>query len=88
MRRIVGSGAAGLLVAVLGCVHATASDGKADPKSGPQPDLVWEVTSPFRLYKTETAFRLHERAFQTVHAPGTPIPADIVSRMERHLNAP
>jgi hypothetical protein len=51
-------------------------------------DLVWEVDNPFRLYKNESSFKLHERAFAAVRGDGEELPPDIVSRIERHLNAP
>src|SRR5215467_12192473 len=52
-------------------------------------DLEWEVDNPFRFYKTESSFALHERAFTAVRGgPESPIPADIVWRTERRLNDP
>jgi hypothetical protein len=52
-------------------------------------DLVWEVESPFRLFKTPQAFALHERAFLQVRGDaGKPIPADVIWKIERRLNDP
>src|SRR5262245_28271854 len=52
-------------------------------------DLVWEVENPFRLFKTSNSFALHEHAFQKVRGePGSPLPTDIVARLERRLNDP
>ena len=52
-------------------------------------DLVWEVESPFRLFKTPQAFALHEQAFRHVRGDADkPLPADIVWRTERRLNDP
>ena len=52
-------------------------------------DLVWEVESPFRLFKVPSAFALHEQAFKRVRGePGSPMPTDVVWRLERRLNDP
>ncbi len=51
-------------------------------------DLVWEVESPFRLFKPVKSFALHEAAYKAVAGePGKP-PADVVWRTERRLNDP
>lgn len=77
MRRIVltAGAACGAVLAML--LPATAAD------------LEWEVKNPFRLYKHESAFDLHAHAYAAVRGqPGEPVPADIVARMEKHLNTP
>jgi hypothetical protein len=52
-------------------------------------DIVWTVENPFRLYKSERSFRLHEDAFAAVRgAADAPLPADIIERIERCLNDP
>jgi hypothetical protein len=52
-------------------------------------DLVWEVENPFRLFKLPSAFALHEQAFKRVRGePTSPLPTDIVWRLERRLNDP
>jgi hypothetical protein len=52
-------------------------------------DLVWEVENPFRLYKREASFDLHEKAYAAVRGKADePIPADIIARVEKHLNTP
>jgi len=52
-------------------------------------DLIWEVESPFRLFKVPSSFALHEQAFKRVRGePGSPTPTDIVWRLERRLNDP
>ena len=52
-------------------------------------DLVWEVESPFRLFKPTKSFALHEAAFKAVAGePGKPLPSEIVWRTERRLNDP
>src|SRR5262245_57694555 len=52
-------------------------------------DLIWEVESPFRFFKPTRAFALHEAAFNTVRGdPSQPLPADVIWRTERALNAP
>ena len=51
--------------------------------------LIWEVESPFRLFKSTRAFALHETAFKAVRgAPSGPLPEDIIWRTERQLNDP
>jgi hypothetical protein len=52
-------------------------------------DLEWEVDNPFRFYKVDSSFELHEKAFAAVRGdPQGPLPADIVSKVERRLNDP
>jgi len=52
-------------------------------------DLEWEVDNPFRFYKADSSFALHEKAFAEVRGdPNGPMPTDIVSRIERRLNEP
>ncbi len=52
-------------------------------------DLVWQVESPFRLFKNGSAFALHENAYKQVRgASDAAIPADIVWKTERRLNDP
>lgn len=52
-------------------------------------DLVWEVESPFRLFKQRSSFALHEAAYTQVRGDtNDTIPADIVWRTERRLNDP
>jgi hypothetical protein len=52
-------------------------------------DLIWEVESPFRFFKTAQSFSLHQAAFAAVRGnPADPLSADIVWRTERALNDP
>src|SRR6266545_2631328 len=52
-------------------------------------DLEWEVENPFRFFKRPQAFELHERAFKAARgSPTTPLPSNIVWRVERRLNDP
>ena len=52
-------------------------------------DLIWEVESPFRLFKPTASFDMHERAFKAVRGdPSSPLPNDIIWRVERKLNDP
>ena len=52
-------------------------------------DLVWEVESPFRLFKNSNSFTLHENAFKQVRgAPNGTLPSDIIWKLERRLNDP
>ena len=52
-------------------------------------DLVWQVENPFRFFKPTKSFALHEAAFNSVRGdPSSPIPADIIWRVERRLNDP
>ena len=52
-------------------------------------DLVWEVESPFRLFKTGQPFAMHEAAFKAIRGDGsTPMPQDIIWQIERRLNDP
>jgi hypothetical protein len=52
-------------------------------------DLIWEVESPFRFFKSTRAFALHEAAFNAVRGdPSQPLPPDIIWRTERALNDP
>ncbi len=51
-------------------------------------ELEWQVESPFRFYRNAAAFKLHERAYTAVRGSGEVAPADIVSRVERAMNAP
>jgi hypothetical protein len=57
--------------------------------SSPAADLLWEVESPFRLFKPTSSFALHEKALKAVRGdPNSPLPADIIWRLERRLNDP
>ena len=50
-------------------------------------DLVWKVENPFRLYKNEKSFRLHEEAFLAVGGgKDAAVLPDIIERIERCLN--
>ncbi len=52
-------------------------------------DLIWQVENPFRFYKHASSFELHEDAFKAAGGEtGSPPPAGIIARMERHLNDP
>jgi lysophospholipase L1-like esterase len=52
-------------------------------------DIEWEVNNPFRFYKVDTSFALHEKAFAEVRGdPNGPIPPDVIWRVERRLNDP
>lgn len=52
-------------------------------------DLVWEVENPFRFFKSTNSFALQAKAFADVRGnPASPLPADIVWRLERRLNDP
>ena len=52
-------------------------------------DLTWEVESPFRFFKSTSSFALQAKAFADVRGnPASPLPADIVWRLERRLNDP
>jgi hypothetical protein len=52
-------------------------------------DLTWEVVNPFRFYKDGKPFALQEAAFRAVRGdPNSPVPADIIRRVERCLNDP
>jgi hypothetical protein len=52
-------------------------------------DLEWDVDNPFRFYKVDSSFALHEKAFAEVRGdPQAALPADIVWRVERRLNDP
>src|SRR6476646_8881014 len=52
-------------------------------------DLTWDVVNPFRFYKDSKPFDLHEAAFKAVRGdPNSPMPADIIQRIERCLNDP
>jgi hypothetical protein len=52
-------------------------------------DLVWEVESPFRFFKSTNSFAHQAKAFAEVRGnPASPLPADIVWRLERRLNDP
>jgi len=67
-------------VSLFACLAATSS------QAG---DLIWEVESPFRFFKTSRSFALHEAAFNAARGdPSAPLPADIVWRTERALNDP
>ena len=50
-------------------------------------DLVWQVESPFRFFRSTQSFALQEAAFGAVRGTGQ-LPADIVWRLERRLNDP
>ena len=52
-------------------------------------DIEWEVDNPFRFYKVDSSFELHEKAFAAVRGdPSGPIPTDVIWRIERRLNDP
>jgi len=52
-------------------------------------DLLWEVENPYRFFKRTSSFEAQERAFNAVRgAPGQPLPANILWRVERRLNDP
>jgi hypothetical protein len=52
-------------------------------------DLVWEVENPFRFFKKTTSYEVQERAFAAVRGnPNSPLPSNIVWRLERRLNDP
>ena len=52
-------------------------------------ELVWEVESPFRLFKTAQPFAMHENAFKAIRGDGSkPMPNDIIWQIERRLNDP
>ncbi len=52
-------------------------------------DLVWEIESPFRLFKPTSSFALFENAYRHVRGDlEAPLPADIIWRTERRLNDP
>jgi hypothetical protein len=79
MRSIIVATAAGIVLACTGFNLTPAAAA----------DLIWEVESPFRLFKHPSAFALHENAFKQVRGePGSPLPTDIVWRLERRLNDP
>ena len=79
MRRSMVAASAGILLACSGFSVTTAAAA----------DLIWEVESPFRLFKTPNSFALHDNAFKQVRGkPDTPLPTDIVWRLERRLNDP
>jgi hypothetical protein len=71
--------------AALACATVLACGGQMAAAS----DLVWEVESPFRLFKPSTSYALHENAFRQVRGdPSSPLPSDVVWRTERRLNDP
>ena len=52
-------------------------------------DLIWEVENPFRFFKPTSSFALHEAAYRAVRGDRQgPLPADILTRLERRLNDP
>ena len=52
-------------------------------------DVVWQVENPFRFYRHASSFEMHESAFKAVRGDSAALlPADIIWRMERHLNDP
>jgi len=52
-------------------------------------DIVWEVQSPFRFFKKTSSYEVQERAFSAVRGdPNSPLPSNIVWRLERRLNDP
>jgi lysophospholipase L1-like esterase len=52
-------------------------------------DIVWEVQNPFRFFKKPAAFAMHEKAFDAVRGKAdSPLPGNIVWRIERRLNDP
>ncbi|HXW25214.1 MAG TPA: hypothetical protein VEK73_10730, partial [Xanthobacteraceae bacterium] len=52
-------------------------------------DIEWEVNNPFRFYKVDSSFALHEKAFAEVRGdPNGPLPPDVIWRIERRLNDP
>jgi lysophospholipase L1-like esterase len=75
LRMIAAAGSISGLLAGFGVGHAA--------------DLEWEVDNPFRFYKVDSSFALHEKAFAEVRGnPQGPLPVDIVWRIERRLNDP
>ena len=88
MRLIVLSGVAALS-SIVGALAAPAARAQAPAEPvARNADLVWEVVSPFRLYKHARSFKLHEDAYRLVRGSGETVPADIVERVERCLNDP
>lgn len=52
-------------------------------------DLVWEVENPYRFFKRTASFEAQERAFNAARgAPGQPVPANVMWKVERRLNDP
>src|SRR5476651_1594401 len=52
-------------------------------------ELIWQVESPFRFFKSTRSFALHEAAFNAARgATNGPLPVDVVWRLERRLNDP
>jgi lysophospholipase L1-like esterase len=59
------------------------------PVTASASDIVWEVQSPFRFFKKNAAFTLHEKAYEAVRGKSdSPLPGNIVWRTERRLNDP
>jgi lysophospholipase L1-like esterase len=57
--------------------------------AGHAADLIWEVENPYRFFKRTASFDVQEKAFNAVRgAPGQPLPANILWRVERRLNDP
>jgi len=47
-------------------------------------ELIWQVESPFRFFKSTRSFAMHEAAYNTARgALNGPLPVDIVWRLER-----
>jgi len=75
----------------LGIIAALASASALLGAFGPAraADIEWQVDNAFRFYKVDSSFALHEKAFAEVRGdPNGPIPADVISRIERRLNDP
>src|SRR5205807_10380381 len=52
-------------------------------------ELIWQVENPFRFFKSTRSFALHEAAYNSVRGnPSSPLPPDLVWRIERKLNDP
>jgi hypothetical protein len=66
------------LVSLFSSLHASTATAQ---------DLIWQVESPFRFFKSSRSFALHEAAFNAVRGTAA-LPNDIVWRTERKLNDP
>ena len=66
------------LVSLFSALHASSATAQ---------DLIWQVESPFRFFKSFRSFALHEAAYNAVRGNAA-LPNDIVWRTERKLNDP
>src|SRR5262245_48918304 len=74
------------LVGAAWAFSAIASLGTTSSSAG---DLMWEVENPFRFFKDQKSFALHEAAFATVRGEvSAAVPANSIWRTERVLNNP